>query len=248
MKKIESKTYKSSVHAISKYEAIIFRRHIYDSEREIIDVHSKVWSLAYANIKPGTVYINIDENWIELKGRILIYISPFSIFRWKVKRGTLKWVYFLSLSNVELASKLNSKVIFNTDEKVLPLFKNSQSIMYYVKKAPGVELKREMKEDIVSALKRKIDLRFTESENIKDLLKKNFNYSYISREFKKRYGMSPVEYRNQLRIMQTSYELMFNKESILETSSKNGIHDAKFFYKKFNHLLRTNPSSFKREF
>lgn len=245
MKQIKSKTYKSSVHAIGKGEAIIFRRHVYDSEKEIVDVHSKAWSLAYADIKPGTLYIAIGEKWVELKGRILIYISPFSILRWKVKKGSLKWMYFLSLNNIELSNKLNSKIIFHTDEKVLPLFKSSQSIMDYVIKTKGYEIKTESKEDVVSSFKKKIDQRFTQSENIKDLLKKNFSYSYISREFKKRYDMSPVEYRNHLRLMQTSYELMFNKESILETSSKNGIHDAKFFYQKFNHLLRTNPSSFK---
>lgn len=244
MKKIKSKTYTSSVHSISNREAIIFRKHSYDSEKEIIDVHSKVWTLAYAHVKTGNIFLNINDQWVEIKGRVLFYIAPFSILKWKVNKGQLRWMYFLSLADVEPAQKIPSKVIFEFDQKILPLFKNSKAIVDFVRKTKGIEFQSNYKLDVVSDLKRKIETRFSYAENIKDLLNKKQNYAYISRQFKKRYGIAPVDYRNQLRLMQSSYDLMFDKKSILETSLKNGIADSKFFYQKFNKILRTNPSSF----
>lgn len=244
MKKITSKTYTSSVHSVSNKEAIIFRKHRYEAEKVIIDVHSKVWTLAYAHIKTGNIFLSIDDEWIEIKGRVLFYIAPFSILKWKVKKGELKWVYFLSLDEVESAMQMPSKVIFEFDQKIIPLFKNSKAILDFVKKINGTDVQIDNKSDVVSGLKVKIESRFANAENVKDLLNKKQTYSYISRQFKKRYGLSPVDYRNQLRLMQSSYDLMFDEKSILETSLKNGISDSKFFYQKFNKILRTNPSSF----
>lgn len=244
MKKIRSKTYTSSVRSLSNKEAIIFRKHSYDCEKEIIDVHSKVWTLAYAYVKVGNIFLSVDGQWVEIKGPVLFYIAPFSILKWKVKKGNLRWMYFLSLADIETAQKIPSKVIFDFDQKVLPLFKNSKSILEFVKKSKGIDTLGIQQSDVVSDLKFKIDNRFSKAENIKDLLNRKQSYAYISRQFKKRYGMSPVDYRNQLRLMQSSYDLMFDKKSILETSLKNGIADSKFFYQKFNKILRTNPSSF----
>lgn len=244
MKKIKSKTYTSSVHSVSNTEAIIFRKHRYENEKMIIDVHSKVWTLAYAHVKTGNIFLCINEQWVEIKGRVLFYIAPFSILKWKVNKGELKWMYFLSLADVQAAQQISSKVIFDFDQKILPLFKNTQAILGFVKKIKGIDVKIDRKTDVVSDLKTKIENRFVNTENIKDLLNKKHSYSYISRQFKKRYGLSPVDYRNQLRLMQSSYDLMFDKKSILETSIKNGITDSKFFYQKFNKILRTNPSSF----
>lgn len=244
MKKIKSRTYTSNVFSSSYKEALIFRRHSYDSEKEVVDVHAGAWTLAYAQVEPESIYLNMGSDWIELKGGILLFIPPFSILRWKIRNGTLKWMYFLSLNNIEIANKIPAKIITNFDFKVLPLFRNANSVLKFAKEADGILPNIDSRNDVVSSLKLKIDARFSKTENIKDMLNQKQNYAYISRQFKARYWMSPVEYRNQLRLMQTSYDLMFEKKSILETSSNNGITDSKFFYQKFNKLLRTNPSSF----
>lgn len=244
MEKIKSSTYTSSLISVRDKEAIIIRRHRYDSEKESIDVHSECWTLAYADLPANAVFYYQENKWIELKGRVLIYLAPFSIVKWKVKQKKLKWVYLISQNNIEIAKMISSKVIRDFDEKIIPLLKSSKNLLTFIQNQSGDNISCVGQNNVISELKNKIDKRYTLAENIKDLINKKHNYSYISREFKKYYGLSPVKYRNNLRLMQVSYELMFKRSTILEVSQKNGINDAKFFYNQFRSLLGTNPSSF----
>ena len=143
-----------------------------------------------------------------------------------------------------MAKMISSKVIRDFDDKIIPLLRSSKNLLNFIQNQSGDSIACMNQNNVIAELKSKIDKRYTLVENIKDLIKKKHNYSYISREFKKHYGLSPVKYRNNLRLMQVSYELMFKGSTILEVSQKYGINDAKFFYNQFRSLLGTNPSSF----
>ncbi|MBN8536433.1 MAG: AraC family transcriptional regulator [Deltaproteobacteria bacterium] len=244
MKKIRSQTYSSSILSLKKNEAIILRRHRYQEEKMVLDIHSKFWSLGYGDFPENSLYFWSNKKWNEVKGQILLYLSPFSIIKWKIRKGNLKWIYLLSQTNLEKATQIESKIISPFQSHFLPLIKSSSSLLAFIEKQHGIHPNLKSESHVEGLLRKTIQKRFMISENIKSLVKENYNYSYVSRQFKKSYDISPVKYRNQLRLIQASHELLFSDESILEIANKIGLTDSKFFYNQFKTILGTNPSKF----
>ncbi len=244
MKKIKSQSYSSSILSLKKNEAIILRRHRYQEEKIVLDIHSKFWSLGYGDFPENSIFFWSNKKWNEVKGQILLYLSPFSIIKWKIRKGSLKWIYLLSQTSVDKATQIESKIISPFESHFLPLIKSSSTLLSFIENQLGTNPNLRSKNHVEGLLKKSIQKRFMISENIKSLVKENHNYSYVSRQFKKSYDISPVRYRNQLRLIQASHELLFSDESILEIANKIGLNDSKFFYSQFKTILGANPSKF----
>ena len=60
-------------------------------------------------------------------------------------------------------------------------------------------------------------------------------------------GMSPVDYRNTLRIRKAAELLKSGKYSVSEASEKVGINDVKYFGKLFCRYIGVNPGSFRKD-
>lgn len=241
--KIQTKNFSNEVFVQSPHEAIIFRKHAVAEERIVVDVQPKYWTLAWAQIPRGQVYFYSDLAWHEVSGSVLIYKSPFSVIRWRLKPGVLHWGYLVSKQNIEAAQDIPSKLLSAS----VRTFAYSLGSLSSIRENEGIRLDCDQKNDCVKDLKFEIDKTFQVPENIKDLLSSKRNYSYMSREFKKKYALSPVKYRNQLRLMQVAQDLIFSGKAVETVYHQNGIQDAKYFYNRFKALFGAFPAQFRRQ-
>ena len=240
--KIQTRNFSNEVFVRSPQEAIIFREHAISEERVVIDVQPRFWTLAWAQIPKDQVYYYSDKKWHEVSGSVVIYKSPFSVVRWRLKAGVLHWGYLVSKQNIEYALTIPSKIITSMVKD-----ESGENMLKLIQQDQGQILDLDNKMDCVQDLKNMIDATFQSIENIKDLLSKSRNYAYMSREFKKKYDLSPVKYRNQLRLMQVAQDLIFDGQAVESAYRQNGFQDAKYFYNRFKRLFGAFPAQFRRQ-
>lgn len=240
--KIQTKNFSNEVFVRSPHDAVIFREHSIPDERVMVDVQPKFWTLAWAQIPKDQVYFYSEKKWHEVSGSVVIYKSPFSVVRWRLKPGKLQWGYLVSKRNIDEAIHIPSKII-----SPIVMIESGPMMLNSIRSENGIILDIDQRNDCVHDLKTMIDTTFQSPENIKDLLSSNRNYAYMSREFKKKYALSPVKYRNQLRLMQVAQDLIFSGNAVESVYHQNGIQDAKYFYNRFKLLFGAFPAQFRRQ-
>lgn len=244
MKKYSSSEFRSTLFSREKNTVIEFKEYFNTKDKIHNDVYANVWVLAYANLQENTVSILVDNQKLQLSGKVLIFIPPFSVISWKVDNSSVKWMYFSNSNLSEGCERLKCKIINKFDFNLILFLRNSIKNLDLIKNIKGTTIDLSNEYSVVANLKNKIDKNFFQSEKIKSYISINHNYSYFSREFKKIYKISPICYRNHLRIKQCMCELLFSQKTILEVAKKNGITDSKFFYKKFKEIIGVSPSVF----
>lgn len=99
----------------------------------------------------------------------------------------------------------------------------------------------------IQAVKDYIDQHYTEKISL-DALAETFyiNKFYLTRVFKKNYGISINSYIQQLRITQAKHLLRFSAFPIQEIAQKCGIDDANYFSRMFKKIEDVAPEEFRR--
>lgn len=93
-----------------------------------------------------------------------------------------------------------------------------------------------------------IENNFAKDFPVDDLAKMSYlSPTSFRRLFFECKGMSPVDYRNTLRIRRGAELLKVGKYSVSEVAEKVGISDVKYFGKLFSRYMGTTPGSFKKE-
>ncbi|MBR3942839.1 MAG: helix-turn-helix transcriptional regulator [Clostridia bacterium] len=93
-----------------------------------------------------------------------------------------------------------------------------------------------------------IESNFTKDFYVEDLAKMAFlSPTSFRRLFFECKGMSPVDYRNTLRIGRSAELLKSGKYSVSEAAEEVGIRDVKYFGKLFSRYMGTTPGNFKKE-
>lgn len=239
--KFQANSFSNEVFIRNPREMVIFREHKMAKEKTEVDVQCNCWTLGWANIPKDRVFYQTGSTWTELSGSVFIYRAPFSVIHWRLKPGTLNWGFKVSYKDLSTAQKIPSQIISGSFFDI-----ESDTILKSIAQKNGTIIDQSIIEDCVWDLKKSIDATFHSTVNIQDLLPKNRNYSYMSREFKKRYNVSPVKYRNTLRLMQAYQDLMFSGQSVETVYHQNGITDPKYFYSRFKKLFGALPAQFRR--
>ncbi len=93
-----------------------------------------------------------------------------------------------------------------------------------------------------------LESNFSEDFMVEDLAKMCYlSLAAFRRLFFESKGMSPVDYRNTLRIRKAAELLKTGKYSVSEVSEKVGINDIKYFGKLFNRYIGVTPGSFRKD-
>ncbi len=251
VKIITTKNYQSSIKKRGLNSIIIHREHVYDESKLEIDIHGAYWSLGifYFPIHAGA--LRLGEETINLIGKKILFIPPFSVLHWLIKPSKLSWTYLIVKEKMNKKTftvpklfdenTLNMEVcdLYDLDsDAILSLieakYKCGQSLAWPVKNCS-------------EKVKYAIDSCFAENLQLKTILfSVNPSLSYLSRQFSKDYGLSPIQYRQRLRLMQASVDCMFNRKSVESIHLDLGFDDSSYFYQSFRDYLHTSPSEFRK--
>ncbi|MCB9026348.1 MAG: helix-turn-helix transcriptional regulator [Bdellovibrionaceae bacterium] len=247
---INAKTYTNEVFIPNENSRIVFRQHKISEDKREIDVHGDYWSLGLFNLKgyeAGFAAPNCRPE--VLCGAVAIFLPRFSIVEWILKKGDIRWVYFLSKLPIPDSLNGEPRAIKNVNfQEVFNLITEStEDLLKWTLDQDCIPIGRDFFHHIVpERLKQIIDEQFRSQTSLTKMLQElDYSHSMSSRLFKKKYGISPSDYRNQLRMKQASIDLLFNNQTVEATQMSIGINDPSYFYKSFKRYINGTPSQFR---
>lgn len=221
------------------------RFHKYETNQVHVETFGSNWILAFAqNLPVGKISIRSNKDLLPLEGNIAILIPPFFITEWHIKKGPLHW-YSLSSSNKLKESLQHNASIFNWNPNQgspenwneLNQFLTSTGPIYKIPNGIGNSKTAQLAKKI-------IDHNFKSDLKISDISEQTgLSRIFISREFKKCFNISPVEYRHQLRIYEALI-LMNHGASVTEAIFQSGYSSINQFICYFKKYFYTTPSQY----
>ena len=98
---------------------------------------------------------------------------------------------------------------------------------------------------LAKKIKKEIDLSYDENTKLSGFAKKlRTNEAQLSRAFKEAFDMTPLKYRNLIRVTTASFEIL-NGKPVLEACYNSGFQDVSRFYKQFKALTTITPAKLK---
>ena len=210
------------------------------------DFTGPYWIYAKFKLKGKEAIFRHNGELIKIKSKSFsLWFPPFSMIEITYENVKLKGEMLIGRDILEDNIASNPMVIYKDNEK-LPL--NLKSVLARVKKfsKDGQEISLS---NCASALslkcKKCLDQKFNSNIPISDISESlKTSHSYMTRTFKKDFGITPVFYRNWMRVMSASF-LLLEQNSILETQEKVGFEDLSRFNKQFKRITHSTPRQFK---
>lgn len=250
---VHASTYTSKVLKRTESSIVIARRHSILDIKSECDVHGEYFSIGMFFIKKKLGELCSENQRISLDRPMILCLPPFSVLRWQLWPTDVEWVYRLFRST-ELEAAIKKPILFSGERlpfSPLKLINASENQLVQIlqdAKDEGESLEISPKEIVLKA-KECIDKRFREQAPIQKLFETvHPSFSYLSRLFKETYGLSPVRYRSQLRLIQASVDLLFGSPSVEMAQWNVGIEDSSYFYQSFREHLKTTPAEFRRSY
>lgn len=236
---------------VSKYKYLsstllhFHRVHRLDKVLVDIDVLPNFWTLAIGKINPGQLMVPGKKESIEISGSKAVFIPPFSPVKWIVSPGVLEFQAFLSTA--QLPSDMPKQAILfdwpysnlpQSEDEIYQILRNPKNSHFIY---PAGKFSK-----TAFNTKKIIDENYHKRWSISDLAKQlNISHSFLTRNFKATYGVSPLEYRTKLRLFDAQVLLLLKKFKVSTVVYASGFSDPGRFLKQFRQLFRARPSQFK---
>lgn len=209
-----------------------------------LDTMGSYWILGIAEIRSGKIqYITKNKTIEILEGRYLFWLPPWSLVH--------SQLFKLNQHLVALVHKVdesyNLKPAFISKEWKGRLPESEKEIVKFIKNCNEcIEIEfNTSPSGFAQKAKRMIDLNFDKAISMDKIAKTLKTSSTVfGRIFKKEYGVSPLQYRNHLRVTLASFELL-KGNSVTRVAENMGFNDLSRFNKSFKATTRTQPNQFK---
>lgn len=242
---IETEAYRNNCLKISDSLIYFNREHRRAEDQLDVDVFADFWSLAFLPANSPEIGVLVDDKEISFKGPVCFFIPAHSIVKWRTSKGLLVWHALISTkplhvrfkNPVALPATINPEQL--TSEELVENWLNAEEPFVQIGKATDGNV-------IAEKTKTIIDRNFQGDLHISEISKEmNVTNSYITKEFKKCFGVSPLEYRNKKRIFKAMQVLMFTQYSMGQLAHEVGFNDYSRFLKNFYEIMHATPREFK---
>ena len=71
-----------------------------------------------------------------------------------------------------------------------------------------------------------------------------YSHSVMARQFKKCFGISPVKFRNIIRIFDTMINMIKKNTTVTDAAHSSGFSDISRFYRQFKEHIKATPCQF----
>lgn len=246
---MRSQNYSTKICFLTDDFQYIERVHSIEKSFTTIDVFPCDWFLFISDMPRGSLQLLTPAGPRVFDPPVAVFIPPYTMARWRLSPGTLKWSAFRSRQ--PLPSNFGSQIQvfawpdglqFCSAQEVLELIQTSrEKILTLASEWTPSELAR--------AAKAILDQKFSENISIASLstqlATKATNLSHV---FSRCYGLSPLRYRNNLRLHQSLRLLSWERRNITQSCYESGFEDFSRFFRQFKGAFGAKPSAFRLNF
>jgi AraC-like DNA-binding protein len=241
--KVIAENYQSDVHNLTTDLIFMTRNQKINQNKVQIDAYGEQWMVAFADIKPDQIAIRHGNELIPLVGSWGVLVGDYSIAEWSLSKGEMSWQAMTSVTK-SLPEDLNGKVIIFSWNKKIPRSIEEVCSMI-IESNHKIEIESQRKSSAIAAKTKKyLDNNFSDNGLIQTVAEKlGLSWAVMTREFRKTYGLSPVEYRHKLRVFKAVRKLSTGFD-VTSAMAESGFTSASQFFIQFKKHLGTNPNSY----
>ena len=204
-----------------------------------------MWTVGIANLRPGQVSVRSGNHLIQKSGSWAAFIPPFNMVNWQLSAGALHWQAYLSIA--PLPEFLSDRAFaFPWDSQWAPQSVDDLFAILKGVQTPEYINDQHQQSGIALRAKQFIDRTFRDPEvgvtEVAEAL--NVSHSFMTREFKKAFGLTPVSYRTKLRVFESTKLMLMSGYNVTTAGHEVGFTDTARFNKQFRNLMNTIPSQF----
>lgn len=240
---ITTDSYKSEWQKLAPDLISLKRTHLYRNDFETVDTFGDYNLYAYAQLNKGDLKVKINGITQDTSGLVSIFIPAFSVVHWQIFSKNIEWNAFISHHNFSKAYK--SVSLFS--QALLKPSNVSEISEWLTTNTPNFVFDNtHPTNDIAELVKDYMDANYQDVIEISEVAARfNLSTSQLSKIFKKRYAISPVEYRSKLRVFQSMYDLLTQDKEVVDIAFSSGFNDLSRFNKQFKKITSSTPSKFK---
>jgi AraC-like DNA-binding protein len=243
---IEAESYKSDLLVLSPGFHFFRRVQNVAATNDDVDAFGNFWSLAFGYFKPGQISVHDGIEFVPIIGSRAMWVPPFSTLRWRLGAGQLIWHSYLSktpppptLAEIPFLMEMNWDQLPRSVHEIEMIVNAATDRIY---------LDPPFHHPYALKLKKILDRDYAMDKSIDDYAKEiGVSHEHMTRHFKIQYGITPVQYRNKLRLLNAMIDLSMNGATVSQAGHDVGFWDLRHFNSQFKKIMRAPPSQFKIE-
>jgi AraC-like DNA-binding protein len=224
---------------------IIYGKRIVRRDRALRETGAfgNYWSIVRLTSSTGKVEIHTRGGWLAVFPRAVLYLPLFGFLEWRLGAGEFEIDLFLSQSPLFAGWPL-SPILFPAFCGELAAAGDLVALL----RGPGKPLQLDLQPHrLAERAKEIIDLEPHRERSFADIARElKTSSTVLGRYFKANYSMSPLTYRNHLRIANAIPDIILKEGPVEAIARKVGFHARSQFYDQFKKHMRTTPTAFSR--
>lgn len=250
LKVVVAENYTTSYRPLTERLSVFTRTHLWAPDSREIDVFGRCWSLAWANFKHNQVSMHRLGKKIYLNGPMAVFIPSYSIIDTEIAGGEICWNALISDMKIDefapreataFPLKPDTQMPQSLDEIKKFLLKHQQADSPHF-----VVEKLEVSSGIAERFRQVLNQSFEMELSISDLSSSlGYNHAVLDRAFKKAYGISPINYRNKMRVLDSVHKLVIGESNVSDVGYNVGFSSTGNFTKQFKKIMKLPPSEFR---
>lgn len=238
-------------YTILSSEFILIQRDLTVAEkRRIYDVFGRGWVFISGQIIEGGVSALKSEGPpIEIPSQesFSAYLPAFSVVEWLVEPGLVKIEMLTSTKKLDM--KLPPYPVVYPQKRPGTIFDHYQD---FVENGPPESIKNISRPCSSCSLSERvyahIRAHYREPLSIGDLSKKlKTSPSVLSRYFKRCFGATPIALLNQMRVMNSLGDLLWDDKKVLDIAMDSGYSNVRVYNEQFSKIVGNPPSELQKK-
>jgi AraC-like DNA-binding protein len=220
------------------------RHDFYEKEKTVIDAFGPTWLIVWIIKSDGPVFIRNKNIFQRIHENQIVFVPPFSIIEWLMPKGITHWKAFVPTYTLPISAPKTPRAYEGYGELDLKDNLKDLIIFLFSAKCSFEIVEQRFRSKLAIKIKTFIDANYKFDFRIQDLARElNISRVVLSRCFQNCYRISPLQYRQRIRIFDTMKQ-MNTGVKITEALFESGFSGVSEFNRQFKNTLGTTPKNY----
>lgn len=239
---IQTSSYLS--HCIRLSEDLLYFRRLQKRCGRQIDVYGSFWGIIFAQLKDRQAFAHCNGRSISLDGLVAAYVAPFSIIEWEIKAPQIVWYACISRRFFSGQDK-HSPALLQWDGRFPQSYEEAVN---FIKQSSVKEKIAHVvpESSVLERVRKVLNQSLGEEILVGDVAERfGMTEATLTKRFKATYGITPIKYRNKMRVFEAMSQLLHQGKPVTEVGFDVGFGDLGRFNKQFKKYANAKPSQYK---